>query len=296
MTQTLAAPQDHFDSIFLNFFGVSVEVHCHRNDIDEVRFMYKRYLCSETSAAEVYVRLECSDWPDRGFFTSLLSKDKLKKRITIKRRDGGAGALKEFTEWSDIPSPLPPFYHSQLWERLATYPGAIIRLSDGSILAIIGSNYVGKTSVALNLCEAGASLISDSLMIFDRATRECLTFQVPLGFRRKSLANIIPRLSGLDHRLTVSPDTGLVALLHVEDVLYEQNSPGGIVSHVVCLKRHDSSEYKIEQIETPELGWFSGNVSSITKQLLPHRMTDIYAPLNAAPSEIARTIDKEIVK
>ncbi|MEJ1113645.1 hypothetical protein WBN73_06520 [Paenarthrobacter sp. CCNWLY172] len=279
--------------LLLEFFGVGVEVTCTAADFEDLEFLYRKFV-SPSASPEVSVHLQCLDWPERGFFQSLLSKDGLRKRITI-CRDGLPPEVSEFTSWSTVPSPLPPFLHSRLWGRLASHPGAIVRLPDDRVLAIIGDHYVGKTSTMLELCRRGSKLVSDSLMIFEAANSAAQTFQMPLGFRRSTLVELIPSLPSFDHRLSVSPDTGLVALVHPEDILGESNSPGGCVDLVLVLSK-TGGEMVIESVSTPKLGWFSGAPAELLESLLPAEAIAVRYPDGTSTECIANFIEMELMR
>ncbi|MGV8912428.1 MAG: hypothetical protein ACOH14_07410 [Rhodoglobus sp.] len=277
----------------LNFFGVGVRVECVERDASDLNFFYSNF-AQPHPEPELLVEIECIGWRERGFFTSLLANDKLEKRIRIvKFSDSTVLEETVFTDWSSSPSPFPPLFHSTLWDKLASYPGAVLRLESGRVVALIGENYVGKTSVALALCTFyGASLISDSVMFLNITTNEALTFETPLGFRRGALRELTARLNGLDHRLTVSPDTGLVALVKPQDVLGRTNSAGGKIDGVFNLVRSDAEgAIHLQHSRTPVPGWFTNAPLSAQTGFLPPRMTSVVAGRQALPFEIARTIN-----
>lgn len=145
------------------------------------------------------------------------------------------------------------------------------------------------------LCRRGARLISDSLMVFEIETRTAHTFETPLGFRRESLLRLIPTLHTLDYRLTVSPETGLVALVQPEQVLGAANVEGGAVDRVVVLSRSDS-ELSARIGPTPPLGWFTGSEPSRTASLLPQEAIHIVCADSISPDELAELIEVEARK
>jgi hypothetical protein len=280
-----------FTNVDLTFFGVGVTVRCVEQDARDLQFLYGNF-SQKSIFPELSIEVACDEWPERGFFTSLLANDKLKKRISI----GPIGVAAESMEhtWSAAPSPFPPFFDSTLWDKVASYPGAIVRMVSGEVVAILGDNYVGKTSTAITLCRNGARFVSDSVMVLDIVTGKALPFETPLGFRRESLIGLIPRLRELDHRLTVSVDTGLVALVRPRDIFGKANDPGGVIDKVVYLERDDKDSIRVDHIKTPQPGWFTNASETAQRALLPRQTLRLRVGLGTDLGSIAKSIESEV--
>ncbi|GAA4673771.1 hypothetical protein [Frondihabitans cladoniiphilus] len=279
----------HRSTIGLEFFGVRLKVSCAPTDVLDIRYLYSEFV-ADVLEADLLVDLTCVDWPSRGFFSSLLAKDGLAKRLVIKPTRAGSGMAGDstFSDWSDIPSPFPPLFHSNLWLRFATTPGAVVRLASGALLLLVGANYVGKTSTAIALCGLGAELVTDNLAIFDIETTNVQTYETPLGFRRDSLRDRIPLFDSREHRTTVSPDTGLVGLLAPIDVLGGHNAAGGPVDHVVVLRRGDGMGSS--RRPSPDLPWFTGKNGFSQSQVLPKTSLIITTTNGTSPDATAKFI------
>ncbi|WP_234362942.1 hypothetical protein [Streptomyces formicae] len=237
--------------------------------------------------------LSCPEWPERGFFTSLLRKDHLTKRIEIDRRTDYAWtrvADHTFTGWSEIPSPLPPFRYSHLWTTTAVGPGTCLVMPDSRGLLITGANYVGKTSTSLVLCQRGGRLVSDSLAVLDLTTGLFRRYDGPLGFRRGSRRHHLDKITSGVHRETVSPDTGLVLLVPPAEFLGAPNLPQGKVDRIVRLERHASppAPYTAETDLSP---WFSGAHRHEIAQHLPEATTVVPVTEAASPLQIADLLE-----
>ncbi|WP_181438408.1 hypothetical protein [Curtobacterium sp. MCLR17_040] len=279
-------------TVTLSFWGATVEVACTPADALDVEFFYGAYLTPSTDDPDISVTIECTTWPTRGFFTSSLARDLLEKRITVEdHRDPSRSAQRTYRDWSDLVSPFPPFASAALTARTATFPGALVRSQDGDVTAIIGEHYVGKTSTALAWCrDHGAALISDSLIVLDVPAGVALTFESPLGFRRQGLEEIIPTLDTIDHRLTVSEDTGLVALVRPEDVLGVRNSAGGPIDHFVLLTETDELSASWSSVAPRRLGWFTGADPDSIAALLPEAVLHVSTPKASTPTQRAAII------
>ncbi|WP_138444471.1 hypothetical protein [Sinomonas susongensis] len=281
---------------FLDFWGVKVRALCHPSDIEDLKFFYGSFVSAECGTPDVSLRLRCNGWPSRGFFASTLANDRLEKSIELVDHHASVFSIGHtFQEWSGVPSPLPPFATSRLRERLAIYSGAAVRLTDGRIAAIVGPHYIGKTSLVLALCqEHGAQLVSDSIIVMDTRTQSCLTYQVPIGFRHRSLDIIIPTLDALDYRLTVSRDTGLVALVRPEAILGRHNSAGGPISKLIVLKASQNPTVEIMEIGRPNLGWFTRASNEAIETCLPETALEIHCGTQTSPAERAAAISEGV--
>ncbi|WP_136611854.1 hypothetical protein [Sinomonas albida] len=157
------------------------------------------------------------------------------------------------------------------------------------MVALIGENYVGKTSTVVAFCRMNrAELVADSLVVLDLDERVCLTYETPLGFRRQGLKNITNLLDQIEHRLTVSPDTGLVALVQPEAVLGRRNAPGGPLDHIVHLVMGPVS--RVETLELPDLQWFTAAPPSRVKACLPNRAVQVQLPKAWTPENRATAV------
>ena len=252
-----------FKTRFYNFFGIVVEVQVDESDIRHLDFFYNQFE-TDSADAKYHVTLESLEWPTRGFFESLLAKDGLLKRILVQEQNG-PDFENEFRNWSNLPSPLPPLQGQYFKERLLIYPGAVLKMPNGSVYGLLGENYVGKTALAIALTKLGAELVSDSLIIMDSHSGSTLKYETPLGFRRKSLINIIPKTDICDYRVTISPDTGLVLLMKPIDVIGKHNVEGGLIDRLIFLKKAPADvPFLRRKIRTPNIPWFGlGKPSTI---------------------------------
>ena len=282
------------DQLSLDFWGARVDVTCSPADVEDLRFFYGSYITAGSGDPDISVTLECTTWPSRGFFTSSLARDMLEKRITVTdHRESRRSGERLYRDWSDVVSPFPPFASAALASRTATFPGALVRAADGRTTALLGDHYVGKTSTAIAWCrDHGSSLISDSLIVLDVSAGVALRFETPLGFRRDGLKEIIPRLEHVDHRLTVSADTGLVALVRPQDVLGTSNSSGGNIDHVVVLSETQEATATATWTRTrcPNLGWFTEASIDAVTSLLPDSALRVNVPKRSSPTERAAAI------
>ncbi|MET9415664.1 hypothetical protein ABZY03_16080 [Streptomyces klenkii] len=129
MTQySSPSPQSSVHSLYFDFYGTVTRLSVTQADIDAALFYFGGHRMAPVSVEEtdVQVTLDCIERPSRGFFTSLLRKDGLAKRIQVDQRiDSRWQRVVDhtFTTWSSIPSPLPSFRHSSLWNTLAVAAG-----------------------------------------------------------------------------------------------------------------------------------------------------------------------------
>jgi hypothetical protein len=270
-----------------DFYGERVDVRVHRSDLADLEFFYGAFRHTGSHQSTLLVELTCSDWPSRGFFASLLAKDKLAKTVRVfSLPEGELLEHREYRGWSDEPSPLPPFTHSSLSERVAVTPGAVVRSVTGKIILLVGANYVGKTATAMAVCESGGQLISDSIAVFDSMTGESRTFEAPLGFRRASLRSRTEVLDRSDHRLTVSPDTGLVALIRPSDALGSRNAAGGRLDAVVVLRAGNSLSVHVENRRV-RLPWFTRSRTFDGSRVLPRKTVVLTTTSNSSAANVA---------
>lgn len=277
----------------LNFWGTTVEVDSCEADEEELRFFYGAFISSPVDDPDVSVSIRCLDWPSRGFFASSLAGDGLRKQIAIvDHRDAECSASSTFSDWSDIVSPFPPFATSTLASRLATSPGAVVRGPNGALTALLGDHYVGKTATALALCrEHGAQLISDSVIVLDMGTSESLRYESPIGLRREALRLATPVLDRVHHRLTVSKDTGLVALVQPVDILGVNNARGGRLDHLVLVTSTEVPNVsRWTRHHTSGIGWYTKATASDVARALPAETLRFEASVNTSPPERARQI------
>ncbi|WP_369384138.1 hypothetical protein [Streptomyces sp. cg36] len=289
------SPDSSGHSLYFDFYGTVTRLSITQADIDAALFYFGGQRIAPVSLKEtdVQVSLDCTEWPSRGFFTSLLRKDGLAKRIQIDQRTDSQWqrvADHTFTTWSSIPSPLPPFRYSSLWNTLAVAAGTCLRLPDSSGLLLTGDNYVGKTSAALELCDRGARLISDSLAVLNVNTGYFLRHDSPIGFRRASRRQHLAKITSINHQETVSPDTGLVLLARPEDVLGRPNLDRAKVQHVVRLVRQEAPTGHASWQETDTSRWFSGVDPADIRSRLPPRTRIVTVAPEATPSETAQQI------
>ena len=274
-----------------DFFGAKVRVRVRHVDHEDLRFFYGHFMdVVEGGPTDLTVELECSDWPARGFFASLLAKDGLRKTIRI--LSGDRCELvdeRTFTGWSDAPSPLPPFAYSPLADRLAVTPAAVVRTPAGRVIMLTGPHYVGKTATALAICDRGGRLVSDSTAVFDVESGRALAFESPLGFRRASLLTRISLLDATDHRLTVSPDTGLVGLVSPRHILGTANAEGATLQAVVAMRWGERTAVAVTE-KRLRVPWFSRAESFDPTTILPARTITVATPSGSNPADIASTI------
>ncbi|MEU2856312.1 hypothetical protein [Streptomyces syringium] len=296
MTQySSPSPKSSVHSLYFDFYGTVTRLSVTQADIDAALFYFGGQRMAPVSVEEtdVQVTLDCIEWPSRGFFTSLLRKDGLAKRIQVDQRIDSQWqrvADHTFTTWSSIPSPLPPFRHSSLWNTLAVAAGTCLCLPDGSGLLLTGDNYVGKTSTALELCDRGARLVSDSLAVLNVKTGYFLRHDSPIGFRGASRRQHLAKITSFIHQETVSPDTGLVLLARPGDVLNRPNLNQAKVQHVVRLVRHEAQFGHVSWQETDISRWFSGVDPAGIRNQLPLRTRVVTVHPEATPSETAQQI------
>ncbi|MFE1100307.1 hypothetical protein ACFW4K_07300 [Nocardiopsis alba] len=279
-----------------NFFGQSVRMSGEEHDLVDARFFYSGHLAmSDADAPDLLVDISCCDLPQRGFFTSLLAKDRLRKRIRLSARteEGwGEPRTTEFTSWSGVSSPLPPFRDSSLWRRVATYSGTTMTMPDGRGMVITGNNYVGKTATSLQLHERGYGLISDSVVVLDSESGELLPYLSPIGYRRENLRRNYDWISTVPHRETISPDTGLVVLVRPEDALPEQSERDPVPFDVLVHLRRAGGESSSTVLSTPDIGWYTGVPRNVVDSLVPQNIHAVTVPENAPPDEVADQIEK----
>lgn len=285
-------------NLYFDFYGVTTRLRVVPADVDEALFYFQDQQLSQPPAGEpdVVVTLSCTEWPERGFFTSLLRKDNLAKRIEIDRRTDGSWARvvdHAFTGWSEIPSPLPPFRYSDLWMTTAVGPGTCLVMPDGQGLLITGANYVGKTSTSLVLCQRGARLVSDSLAVLDLTTGLFRRHDSPLGFRRGSRRHHLDKITNGVHRETVSPDTGLVLLVPPAEFLGVPNLSEAKVDRIVHLER-DASRTEPFTTDSDLAPWFSGADRHKIAQHLPEATTVVPVPEEASPLQIADLLESAL--
>lgn len=284
------------ENLTFSFWGATVEVTCGPSDAKDLKFFYGSYLVKATSSPEISVTLACKSWPSRGFFTSSLARDSLEKVITIEDHlDSSRSVERVYRDWSDLVSPFPPLAYGSLVKHFAAFPGALIRSSEGTVVALIGEHYVGKTSIAVSWCQNHkANLISDSFIILDVHNGIGVTFETPLGFRRKNLEKITPILDRVDHRLTVSEDTGLVALVRPEDILNQKNSEGGKIDQIVLISETKDDTASWYRSELKHLGWFSELDLESIESSLPSTMLNIFFPADTTSEHRAKIISQII--
>jgi hypothetical protein len=277
--------------MLLNFFGVIVElsVECPEDEYD-AHFFYGPH-CISTGTPELKVTLKCHPWPERGFFTSLLRKDGLLKSMQIEPI-GGDPTSHEFSHWSGVASPLPPFRDSQLWQRVGSQSGACVLHPDGRGILLMGQNYVGKTATMLELCgKRGYRLVSDSLIVVDPASRKALSYASPLGFRRQNLQSYLPVLRQVPTRDTVNPSTGIVVLARPEHILAKSLSPTANLDSIILLHRSDDGP-TISTVPTPCLKWYSGIRANEFAECLPQTMTVLRLPVTASPEVVTDLLEE----
>lgn len=281
----------------LDFFGAVVEFRGVEADLRDARFFYSYHETSPEKPADTLVELTCVDWTERGFFTSLLAKDKLRKRVRISTRDQyewGEVLDHEFTHWSDVASPLPPYRHSSLWHSVATRPGNVVRTPTGLGVMVCGSNYVGKTAVCLELCDRGWDLVSDSVVVLDASHGIALPYNSPLGFRRRSLTTRTHIFEHIDTRETVNPDTGLVVLATPQDVLGRPNSESTSIDVILNLTRDVSGACRIRSGATGPSSWYTGADIEQVRSHVPNSLFHVQLRPDTSPSEAADLIAKEL--
>ncbi|MFE6056080.1 hypothetical protein ACFQ6N_35490 [Kitasatospora sp. NPDC056446] len=285
--------------LYFDFYDVITRLRCHSADTAEALFYFggQRVEPAAPERTEVVVTLSCPEWPERGFFTSLLRKDGLTKRIEVDRRteDGWRREVDHtFTDWSELPSPLPPFRYSRLWERLAVGPGTCLELADGTGVLLTGDNYIGKTSAALVLCSRGARLVSDSLAVLDVDSGSFLRHDSPLGFRREGRRHHLARILDGEHRETVSPDTGLVLLARAAQFLGRPNLGRTDVKHLVRLVPSEQASTGPTDQRTDPAVWFSGASRRRISEQLPERTLVVGIPDGAGPEQVADLIEARL--
>lgn len=100
----------------------------------------------------------------------------------------------------------------------------------------------------------GAKLITDSICVFDLEAG-VMTYESPIGPRRTTLLKSQSLLDRVDHRFTVSPDTGLVTLVRPSDLLGQNNAAPGFVDHVVHLEH--AADQRVRRTHERILPWFT---------------------------------------
>lgn len=285
-------------NLYFDFYGQTTRLRVVRADVEEALFYFRDQQLPRPPAQEpdVVVTLSCPEWPARGFFTSLLRKDNLTKRIEVDRRTDYAWirvADHTFTRWSEIPSPLPPIRYSDLWMTTAVGPGTCLVMPNSRGLLITGENYVGKTSTSLVLCQRGARLVSDSLAVLDLTTGLFRRHDSPLGFRRESRRHHLDKITAGVHRETVSPDTGLVLLVPPTEFLGVPNLTQGKVDRIVRLERRAAPAVPFTT-ETDLSFWFSGAHRHEIARHLPEATTVVPVPETASPQQIADLLESAL--
>jgi len=282
----------------LDFFGASVRLVGEESDLIDAGFFYGGHFATpDAEAPDLLVEVSCCDVPQRGFFTSLLAKDGLRKRIcsrsrVIEGRDEPRTI--EFRSWSDAVSPLPPFRDSALWGRIATYSGTTLAMPDGRGMVITGANHVGKTTVSLQLCTRGYGLISDSVVVLDTTNGALLPYLGPIGYRKENLRRNYDWIRKVPHRETISPETGPVVLVRPEDALPEQGERGPVTFDVHVHLRRAGREASATVLNTPGIGWYTGVSRNMIDSLVPHKIYAVTVPEDASPVEVADRIERAV--
>ena len=207
-----------FRPLPMAFFGRGCIAWLSARDLIDAHFFFRHHLGIAPGAADCNIVLHATG----GFFRSLLAKDQRTKSLLVFGADAETPCFsRRFRAWSDSPSPLPPFFHRDFRTALQVGPGTIV-LPPGSETGwhITGANYVGKTSLALLLMRRNFALVSDHLVIREKATQWCHGYHSPMGLRRDNFLLFKHYSVGrqIDHRITVSEVTGPVALVHAEDI------------------------------------------------------------------------------
>ncbi|UAJ78004.1 hypothetical protein IT072_11985 [Leifsonia sp. ZF2019] len=129
--------------------------------------------------------------------------------------------------------------------------------------------------------------------MFDVQTESVLKHESPLGFRRNTLRARVDMLNSSDHRVTVSPDTGLVALIRPIDVLGAGNAPGGRLDAVVALQKGKSFDLREVDMRI-RLSWFTRSRAFDARRLLPKSTIIVTTSSSDAVEDVAQRIMEAI--
>lgn len=243
-------------TLSLGVFGIGVRLVVAEADASDADFFYG-HMRQDVGIADAVlhtVDVELRGEP-MGFFASLLGKTGAVK--VIRTRDGETAPWNEssFRDWSGAPSPVPPFFSKYARSRLIVSPGAVLRSPGGTTCVVSGVNYVGKTGVALGLLRRDWDLVSEHLLVIDRASGHCLPYLSPMGLRTTHLTDVTlrDRVAALPHRRTMSAVTGQVALVRPFDLFPGQIGPAGPVDKVFALSRTTASGTKLDVVPIDRL-------------------------------------------
>lgn len=212
-------PPDQLEALrtaerLLDFFGTVVRVRCTPADADDLDFFFGPHRAAPGARARFRVELSAGEG---GFLRSLLAKDDAPKSFRLSVEPGGR-LIEErhFTRWSSVPSPLPPF--RAMREEVAAVQATVLE-RDGCCLAFHGEPHSGKTSLGLALLARGWALVSDQLLVVERATGAVRPYLTPTGVRGRTLAALREgALAGLELRRSFCTVSGEVVLARPESL------------------------------------------------------------------------------
>ncbi|WP_441248523.1 hypothetical protein [Kitasatospora sp. McL0602] len=198
----------------LDFFGTVVRVSCSPADAEDLDFFFGPHTAPPTARADYRVELLGTRG---GFLRSLLAKDDEPKTFRLRSEPGGE-LIEErrFTRWSSVPSPLPPF---RVLRDAIGLVQATVLARGGRCVAFFGEPHSGKTSLGLALSARGWALVSDQLLVVERATGAVRPYLTPTGVRGRTLAAMRDGvLAGLEQRRSYCTVSGEVVLARPESL------------------------------------------------------------------------------
>ena len=167
-----------YESVF-NFFGYIISINVNKKYINnQIRYIYKHYLIEKVDEKKIdyYFRIVINS--DTHFLVSDLLTSK--KVIVLHGK-----SKEDLKTWDSKHTFLPPITSDYFENKFSFFHGCAIRYFDITY-GIFGQSRSGKTSLAIDLMDKGAKLISDDLIIIDNKTSKVYPFKKPLGIRNTS--------------------------------------------------------------------------------------------------------------
>jgi hypothetical protein len=273
----------------LDFFGVVVRVVCSPADARDLDFFFGPHLAGPAATPHCRVELRGTTG---GFLTSLLAKDEAPKTFRLlSEPEGELIEERSFTRWSSVPSPVPPF--RLLRDRVGLVQATVLARGDVCV-AFHGEPHNGKTSVGLALSARGWSVVSDQLLVVERATGAVRPYLTPTGVRGRTLAAMRDHaLAGLDQRRSFCTVSGEVVLARPESLgpVVPVDSRLGPV-HLVAVTRGGDTPRLVPTDRRPRV-WPTSAWSWMEDALAPERPQSLLTlPLHGGEQQGARLVEE----